>query len=69
MYVDISFRRQGIFRLLLNRVIELGAQHEVKALRLYVDKENELAQNVYLRNGFRDSNYALFEYAELRIKA
>lgn len=69
LYVEISFRRQGIFRLLLNKVIELGGQHEVKALRLYVDKENELAQNVYLRNGFRSSNYALFEYAELRIKA
>ncbi|MGH2643295.1 MAG: GNAT family N-acetyltransferase [Chitinophagaceae bacterium] len=69
LYVEKTYRRQGIFRILLNKVVQLAVEHEVKALRLYVDKENEIAKNVYLRNGFKGSNYEVFEYAELPIKA
>ncbi|TAN01221.1 MAG: GNAT family N-acetyltransferase [Chitinophagaceae bacterium] len=69
LYVEKSYRKQGIFRLLLNKVLTLGQEHEVMAVRLYVDKRNELAQKVYLRNGFKCSNYEVFEYAELPIKA
>lgn len=68
LYVGKNYRKRGIFRLLLNKVLELGREHEVTAVRLYVDKHNELAQNVYLRNGFRCSNYNIFEYAELPVK-
>lgn len=64
LFVEKSFRKQGIFRLLLDEVLTLSREHQVKAIRLYVDKENEAAKKAYVRSGFSGSNYDVFEYAQ-----
>lgn len=65
LYVEKTFRRQGIFRLLLDRIIELSREQNVRALRLYMDEQNEQARAAYLRSGFKFSNYQVFEYDQL----
>lgn len=62
LYVEKIYRKQGVFKLLLDKVLELSQQHEVKAIRLYVDKENETARKAYSRSGFTGSNYDILEY-------
>jgi GNAT superfamily N-acetyltransferase len=62
LFVEKVYRKQGVFHLLLDKVIELSAQQDVRAVRLYVDQENEPAQAAYLRSGFKKSNYEVFEY-------
>lgn len=62
LFVEKDYRKQGVFRLLLDKVLALGAQQDIKAIRLYVDKENDSAQNAYLHSGFKHSNYKVFEY-------
>lgn len=62
LYVEKVFRKQGIFRMMLDRVVELAAEQDVKAIRLYVHKENEGARASYLHSGFHTSAYDIFEY-------
>lgn len=63
LFVEKAYRKQGVFRLLLEKVLELGREGEVRALRLYVDQENETARQAYLRSGFTGSRYEVLEYA------
>jgi GNAT superfamily N-acetyltransferase len=67
LYVERIYRKQGIFRMLLDRVVELSKEQDIKALRLYVDNENQPARKAYLRSGFKQSNYEVFEYEPLAI--
>jgi GNAT superfamily N-acetyltransferase len=62
LFVEKIYRKHGIFRLLLDKVMDLAKDHEVRAIRLYVDKENDSARKAYLRSGFKGSNYEVFEY-------
>jgi GNAT superfamily N-acetyltransferase len=62
LFVEKAYRNQGVFRLLLNRVLELGRESGVKALRLYMDKDNEQARRAYLKSGFTASHYEVLEY-------
>lgn len=68
LFVEKNYRKQGVFRLLLDRVQALAAQQDVKAIRLYVDEHNEAAQKVYLRSGFKKSNYEVFEFERVENK-
>lgn len=65
LYVEKTSRKQGIFRMLLDKVLELSKEHDVRALRLYMDEQNEPARAAYLRSGFKFSNYQVFEYEQL----
>jgi GNAT superfamily N-acetyltransferase len=65
LYVEKAYRQQGVFRLLLDKVLELARAGDVKALRLYVDEENLAARSAYLRSGFKFSSYQVFEYEDL----
>lgn len=64
LFVEKSYRKQGVFRMLLERVRNLAQGQEVKALRLYMDRENESARSAYLKCGFRHSNYEIFEFEQ-----
>lgn len=64
LFVEKIYRKQGIFRLLLDKVLMLSREHEVKVLRLYVDKGNEHAQKAYFHSGFKRSNYDVLEYEQ-----
>lgn len=62
VYVLPEFRGQGVFRSLLEHVrVLLQQQPDVVGLRLYVEAENQRAQDVYRRTGFSDPNYRVLE--------
>lgn len=62
VYVEPAYRRQGVFRSLYERVMELARREtDVCGVRLYVEKENTTAQQTYLRLGMSETGYRLFE--------
>ncbi len=64
VYVDAPWRRQGVYRRLYQAVKGLAAeQGGVKALRLYVEKDNRPAQRTYEALGMGETAYRIYEEA------
>jgi GNAT superfamily N-acetyltransferase len=62
VYVSPEVRRRGVYRALFQYLLELArSDGTVCGLRLYVHRENRLAQTVYRRLGFREVHYLLYE--------
>tara|TARA_B110000881_G_C18585063_1_gene524232 strand:+ start:113 stop:574 length:462 start_codon:yes stop_codon:yes gene_type:complete len=62
VFVESEFRRRGIFRGLYEEARKRAMEADgVCGCRLYVEKENEVAQAVYVRRGFHETPYRLFE--------
>ena len=62
VYVVPEFRRRGVFRKLHNQVmVESRVQGDVCGLRLYVDRDNSVAQGVYASLGMYHTHYYLWE--------
>ena len=62
VYVRPEFRRQGIYRKLYQFVQQRAAiDREVRGFRLYVEKENHVAQRTYRNLGMQESCYQMFE--------
>lgn len=62
VYVKPKFRRQGIYRRLYRFVKELAATRaDVCGFRLYVEKENRIAQQTYEQLGMRETRYLMYE--------
>ncbi|MEQ1793310.1 MAG: N-acetyltransferase [Nitrospira sp.] len=62
VYVDPAWRRQGVFRHMHAKVIEQAKDDPgVCGVRLYVESENRVAQDVYRRVGLKPSSYSVFE--------
>ena len=62
VYVVPSARKQGIFRLLYDNVISLAKQDgDAAGGRLYVEKDNRGAQEVYRKLGMSETAYRVFE--------
>jgi ribosomal protein S18 acetylase RimI-like enzyme len=62
VYVRPEGRRRGVFRALYEHVSQLAkADPEVIALRLYVDRDNQVAQQTYLRLGMEWMNYLMLQ--------
>lgn len=61
VYVHPDFRSRGIFKGLYRHVEALARQSGACGLRLYVERENRAAQEVYRRLGMEDAGYAVFE--------
>lgn len=62
VYVREAHRGKGVFKSLLESVIELLRDApDVIGIRLYVEVENSRAQEVYTRCGFGDPNYKVME--------
>ena len=47
VYVLPEFRGQGTFRAMFSKVKEMASEQQVSEIRLYVDKDNKTAQEVY----------------------
>jgi Acetyltransferases len=63
LYVLPEYRKQGVFKLMYNRIKEMAnADSSVSGIRLYVDKRNERAQKVYSAIGMCGEHYTLFEW-------
>jgi GNAT superfamily N-acetyltransferase len=61
VYVLPAQRKRGVFREMFDRVEAMAGESGVFCLRLYVDKGNALAQDVYTRLEMGKEHYALFE--------
>ena len=62
VYVHTDYHKNNIYRKLYSEVINLAKESgKVCGIRLYVDKNNVKAQNVYSKLGMTESNYLFFE--------
>lgn len=62
VYVAPDWRRQGVYRRMYKAVVEEARQNpRVCGIRLYVERENAVAQTVYDRVGLTRSAYQVFE--------
>jgi GNAT superfamily N-acetyltransferase len=62
VYVLPAHRGAGVFRALYQHLAELASQDErICGIRLYVDRYNQRAQEVYTRLGMHLSNYQVME--------
>ncbi|HSP17515.1 MAG TPA: GNAT family N-acetyltransferase [Thermoanaerobaculia bacterium] len=63
VYVVPSLRRQRVYAGLYDHVKQLAERESsVKGIRLYVDKRNTRAQEVYRRMGMNGEHYQVFEW-------
>ncbi|MDF2612366.1 MAG: GCN5-related N-acetyltransferase [Clostridia bacterium] len=66
VYVDASYRKQGVFKALYNTVKEICDQDEqIVGIRLYVEKENHTAKKTYQNLGMEECNYFMYEYEKV----
>lgn len=62
VYVQPECRRRGVYRALYENVQHLASLNsDVQGIRLYVEKENGIAQRTYQSLGMQDANYLVFE--------
>lgn len=62
VYVAPGHRRRGVYRALHSRVrTEALSRRNVCGVRLYVDRDNHIAQQVYRNLGMSHSHYDLYE--------
>jgi GNAT superfamily N-acetyltransferase len=62
VYVLPEYRGSGAFRSLFGHLAEFArADSRICGIRLYVDRSNERAQEVYARFGMHRSNYGVME--------
>lgn len=62
VYVEPDFRRRGVYRKLYEFVKDAAAREPgVCGFRLYVEKDNTVAQETYLSLGMEATDYLMFE--------
>lgn len=62
VYVKAEFRRRGVYRALYAHVKALAAREgDVRGFRLYVEIENDTAQETYRKLGMHEARYRMFE--------
>ncbi|TNF88840.1 MAG: GNAT family N-acetyltransferase [Gammaproteobacteria bacterium] len=62
VYVRPQYRRQGLYRVLYERVRELAEQEpSVCGFRLYVERDNSVAQKTYSALGMNQTEYRIYE--------
>ncbi|MFC6440443.1 GNAT family N-acetyltransferase [Bowmanella sp. JS7-9] len=62
VYVLPVARRSGLYSALQGKVEALAAEAgNVCGIRLYVEKDNHVAQQTYIKNGLHESHYLMFE--------
>ena len=63
VYIEKEFRNEGIFKSMYQYLQEMVKNSEnLYGLRLYVDKRNTNAQEVYHRLGMDNQHYELYEW-------
>ncbi|MGK7391277.1 MAG: GNAT family N-acetyltransferase [Candidatus Cyclobacteriaceae bacterium M2_1C_046] len=63
VFVDEDYRRKGIYRQLYNHIQDwVKSNEDYKGIRLYVEKDNKTAQQVYSALGMDGEHYKLFEW-------
>ncbi len=63
VYVVQEFRRTGVFRSLYEAVQARAAEENVCGFRLYVERDNVVAQQTYSGLGMNETVYKMFEHS------
>lgn len=61
VYVHADHRKEGIYTSLYNEVCKMAKTNGIQTIRLYVEKENFVAQKVYQRHGMSETHYDMYE--------
>ena len=61
VYVDAKFRRKGVFRAIYEYIRDLGIAQDACGFRLYVERDNAVAQQTYASMGMKETPYRIFE--------
>jgi len=63
VYVKPGYRKMGVYKMLYNHIKKIvGSSDELKGIRLYVDKRNVRAQQVYESLGMTGDHYTTYEW-------
>ncbi|HEX7153525.1 MAG TPA: GNAT family N-acetyltransferase [Thermoanaerobaculia bacterium] len=62
VYVHPDYRKRGIYAGLYEHVKRIVEASDVRGIRLYVDRRNTAAQEVYRRLGMNGEHYQVFEW-------
>lgn len=63
VYVNRDHRGKGVFKTLYNHVKSMCDEDEsICGIRLYVERQNHIAQETYSRLGMEECNYYMYEY-------
>lgn len=63
VYVNKENRGMGIFKALYTYIKDMCDKDEnICGIRLYVERENYVAQNIYSNLGMNECNYHIYEY-------
>jgi len=62
VYVRASHRRRGVYARMYEQVKSEAVAAGARGIRLYVDRRNTLAQDVYRRCGMNGEHYLVFEW-------
>lgn len=63
VYVNKDYRGKGIFKALYNHIKSICDNDEdICGIRLYVERENCVAQKTYSNLGMKECNYYMYEY-------
>lgn len=69
VYIKPEFRKRGVYRRLYEFVKEMASvEGSVCGFRLYVEKENRIAQRTYEQLGMTETHYMMYEEVLVRIK-
>lgn len=64
VYVLPEYRSKGVFKMLYQNLVDMvnSPDNDLRGLRLYVDKSNQKAQQVYEKLGMSGEHYHLYEW-------
>ena len=63
VYVMPEYRKKGVYKALYATLKDMARENGVSQIRLYADRTNLSAQQVYQRLGMTESHYLMFEEA------
>lgn len=61
VYVMPEYRKKGVYKAMYATLKDMAQENGVSKIRLYADRTNLSAQQVYQRLGMRESHYLMFE--------
>ena len=61
VYVMPEYRKKGVYKALYATLKDMARENGVSQIRLYADRTNLSAQQVYQRLGMTESHYLMFE--------
>lgn len=61
VFVDSRWRKKGVFSLIFDKLIEKAKESLIVGIRVYVDRGNTTALEVYRSVGLKQSRYSMLE--------